>query len=490
MKGWTALANARGTRSTVKPETWVAPLLLLGTILLTGWALKHGAFAAIAVGLTPIVLALLVFKPWTRSIAVVGGGLVILGSSSDVGPAKIAYSAVLLVCTVVAVIRLSRDPPQWGVTFKPSIVLGVLLFTSMILGTIGSSGQTVVDIARQSLFYLIIPVAPILGIDAGMNARSAVVHRWVCLAGTISAVGFATDWLSRRGVSTLPIQRFVVPSVMLPTLAFALSFILFAFTSGWGKLGWSIPVLVIPSAMLVTGTRTNLVIFAAIIGLVGATERFRLPFRSALLITVGCIASAAALVPLAASWVISNPDFLRSRVAALQAVLAGAGVTDASYTGRLSQYAFAELTIRQYPWFGLGPGYVPPTSLDTPLSTVVRLGIVGSVCLLGFLISVVRITVQLERLSGPSPMLSAARGAVVVFVFLIPFGSPVEDHGFGFALILLFAGVSAHASRSSATEPDHIMIADLLHVTPHAISAHSSGRRLESAEALISQRAR
>lgn len=394
-------------------------------------------------GMSPIILWLTVTQSWARALLVVGGGLLVMGSSSDVGAAKILYGAALALCTVVSLVRLIKNPPAWVAPFRPLVWIGIALCCSMVVGTIATSGQDPVTVVRQGLLFMLVPIAPIIGLDVGRDFAPRSVLRAIGVIGTVAAVGFATDWLARRGISSLTVGKFILPSLILPALAYSVSLTRVALLRGWKIVVWFFPIVLIPSAMLVTGTRTNLIIFLAILGIVGAATKCRVSLGWALLIGAAGVAAALASIPILGEFVINRPGFLDSRIQALLTVINGDGAADGSFAGRSYQSMFALDIIRQQPGFGLGPGYVAPMSLDTPLSIIVRFGIVGTVLIALFVATIYLAIMKSARLAGFGEIHTAARATMLVVLGYIPFGAPVEDRGFGFMLILLLMGVAA-----------------------------------------------
>lgn len=407
---------------------------------------------AVGAALGPLALYGLITKSWLRVLIVIGGGMLVLGSTSEVGAAKVLYSAALLLCGIVSAVRLAQRPPTWIAPFKSLVPWGAALIVCLLLGTLATPGQDVTTVIRQAIFYLMIPIAPLVGIDAGRDARSVTALRFILVIGCIAAAGFAADWLNRRGVSNLSFGRFVVSSLMLPAFVFALALVKAGLSSGWARFAWAIPVVVIPSAMLVTGTRTNLIIFLALLGVLGSRAKMRVPpLRAMALVGSGGLATAL-LLPVLAGAVVAQPGFLESRMQALFNVVNGSA-SDMSFEARNEQYYYSSQWINESPWFGKGPGFSSPISLDTPLATVVHLGIIGTLVLCCFLVAAVLGIRKSGLKYGRSEMHTAVTGTVVVVLANLPFGTPFADRGFGFMLTLIFFGVSAILQERESTTP-------------------------------------
>lgn len=395
----------------------------------------------------PIILYFIVTRSWLRVAVVVVGGMLVLGSSSEVGAQKFLYAAAFVLCAVISSCRLLANPPTWFAAFRPVIILGLVVLACLMLSIVANPEVDITTTIRQGLFYIMIPFAPIIGLDAGRDAGARSVMRWIALIGCIAAVGFAADWLNRRGVSGLPIGRFIVSSLMLPALAFALAIVRVSYARGFARIMWFIPIVIIPAALLVTGTRTNLIVFLALIGVLGATSKRRVNLFRMLGLASLAAATIVFVFPLVADAVIAQPGFIESRIQALQGVLGGNAAGDQSYAARNEQYYYAAQWIREAPWLGRGPGFLPPISLDTPLAVPVRVGIIGSAALALFLVSLVVASRKTGKLHGYTFMHTTVTGVAIVVLANLPFGTVVEDKGFVFMLILLAMGLGAYVQE-------------------------------------------
>lgn len=432
----------------------------------------EGPALGLAVALAPIALYLLIAKSWARVAVLVGGGMLIFGPT-DVGPTKIVYASAIVFCGLISGYRLLTNPPPWGTPFKPLLAWGPILFACLLLGTIATPGQDLTTVIRQSIAYVMIPLAPVVGLDAGRDIHSVTAMRWIGFLGCVSAAGVGADWLSRRGVSSLSFGRVVTGSLFISALAFALALVLIVHARGLSRFLWLIPIVVIPVPLLVTGTRTNLILFLALIGVLGASKKRRVPWIKAAGIAAFAVAAVIVVLPAVAQVVISQPGFLESRIQALLNVTNGTAA-DQSLEARNEQYYYTAQWIAESPWFGKGPGFSPEISMDTPLATVVRLGIVGTITLAGFLLACMWSIWRTGKNHGFTVMHTAMTGVAVVFVANLPFGSPVEDRGFSFMLILAFMGISSHVQERIAAAQDHSDYNEPMHPKLHQSTAYAS----------------
>jgi O-antigen ligase len=426
-------------------------------ILLSTFLLAQDPFVGTAVGLAPILLFFIVRQAVMRFLVVVVGGLLVLGSSGDLSANKFVYAGLLVLCAGISVGRLITSPPSYAHHFKSLVWVGLALLAILGLSYLASpSGSDLGTFGRQAIFYLLIVLGPVIGLDAGRDIPPRVTYPLVGVLGLVAAVGFAFDWLDRRGVTALSSGRFILSSLMLPAFAFSLALVMvFHAEKRMARILWLVPVVGIPIAMLVTGTRTNLIVFAAIFAVLGLQRRMRVPPGKMLgLVVIGGVVGGL-VFPIVASVAIADPDFLQSRIRASLTVLNGQGGADQSYAIRQNAYVVATDLIDRSPVFGMGLGYTIPITLDTPLLTVVRLGVLGTAAVAAFLAAMAWSIWKATRAVGPSPATTAWWGLLLVMLCNIPFGTPLEDRGFGFTLLLasvaIASGLHAQTSGDVAT---------------------------------------
>ena len=426
-------------------------VLVVVTVLAAGWMVFSALLIArdpwlgVAVGIAPGVVALLIRYSLVRLLSIIGGGLFVLGSSSDVSISKLIYAALVVVCAAISAYRLLREPPAFSEFFRPLIWAGLLMIAAIILGFVGSPlGGDVTTFGRQSLFYVLIALGPVIGLDSGRDLSPNFVYSLIGVIGSFAAIGFALDWLDRRGVTSLDFGRVILSSLVLPALAFGLALALVFHAAGLlQRVFWLLPVLTIPIAMLVTGTRTNLIIFAAIPAVAGRLRDSRVPIGRMILLVTGAGVIGAMIFSVVAATLISDPGFLDSRVRASIAVLSGDGASDQSFALRSAQYDSAWQYISGSPLFGLGLGYFIPITLDTPLLTVVRFGWIGTSTIVVYLGVFSWAVLRTRKQYGTSVAHTAWWAFMLVILLNIPFGTPLEDRGFGFALLLASMAIAS-----------------------------------------------
>jgi O-antigen ligase len=260
----------------------------------------------------------------------------------------------------------------------------------------------------------------------------------------VCAIGFAVDWLDRRGVSGLSFGRFILATTALPALCFA--YALASADRGRRALGWLIVAALIAAILLVTGTRSNLGLAFGLVGVIGLRKGSGIhPVRLVLYVT-GMVGALATLVPWLASHLISDPAFLNGRITQALAVVNGDASSDQSYLARQHSYEIAHMAWQQNRWFGVGPGGI--LGSDAPWLVLAKFGLMGASALalfgVGLLISIRRT----RRLAGPQPIHAAVRGWALILLALTPFGPWTEDKGLGLAVALLVTAVVAQVKTA------------------------------------------
>ncbi|WP_414172423.1 hypothetical protein [Clavibacter tessellarius] len=149
-----------------------------------------------AVGLAPIVLFFIVRNSVVRFLFVVVGGLLVLGSSGDLSANKIVYAGLLVLCAAVSVGRLIASPPSYARHFKSLIWVGLALLAIVSLSYLASpAGSDLGTFGRQAIFYLLIVLGPVIGLDAGRDIpRASRTPSWASSASWRRSGSPSTGW--------------------------------------------------------------------------------------------------------------------------------------------------------------------------------------------------------------------------------------------------------------------------------------------------------
>jgi hypothetical protein len=433
-------------------RVWVSGGWLAALTVAAASTAVVGPTAAVVVALAGLGLLLVLCHSGARLAWFVVGGMAVFGGP-DVGSIKLAYLAGLMLVATISTARVGSSKEPWMTPFRVIIpaTAGVLL--ALACGLAVAYGQNdPTAMIRDGLPYAMLACAPLIALDAAHDIPAALLQRLCVLIGVIAAVGFLTDWLQRRGVTALPFGRLLLATAIMAAFGFA-----FALASlAAGQRGWyAAAAVLIPTLVLATGSRTQLVLAAAILGLLGRRKHNRWPPVRAAGAMLGLLASVWYLLPRLVSLVTTEPAFLDHRIQAALTVLRGGGAADGSYAVRSQSYHRAMEAWLAHPWFGTGPGHIygQTFTLDTPVLVPAKFGVFGA-CMIGiFLVSILVAVSRSGRRWGVRPAHNGVRGFAVVVVAMTPFGAVIEDKGFAFAVCLGLCAVAAQA-RACAVEAE------------------------------------
>lgn len=419
---------------------------------LAGVSLTSTVGPLVTVGILGGAAAVYALVRWSqlRLAWFVLGALLVFQSSDAVTGQKLAYLAGAVLVAGLSLVRVLKSRDTWLAHYRP--VLWCTCAYSLVLVislAVGVDGNGLSGWLRDVSPYVLLALAPIVAFDAAHDMSTSSVEGLVLVAGVGGAVGFTSDWLDRRGVSALPFGRLLLASVMLAAAGFA--FTLARAALGPHQTRWAAAAAGIPMMMLTTGTRTIVAFAIGLLGLIGRRSRQGLSAWKVTLLGGGLAGLLAIGVPVAASRVLSDPAFLDARIRAALSLAQNRGDGDASFQGRSSAYQTVLAGILEHPWFGAGPGNIRlQVALDTPLITVLKFGVVGSVVLVALLVSMVMCGRRSAQVHGYTTTHTAARVFTYLAVGLLPFGAPLEDKGFPAAVCLVLCAVAITTRVGSA----------------------------------------
>jgi hypothetical protein len=423
---------------------------------------------AIVVGISIILLPLLLSNAAARLAAVVAGALLVFQSSQEVGLSKLCYIAVAALCVIVSTVRVARAQVPSLRVFWPLVpaTLAVLLFLGASAFVSLSNETPLEDWVRDVIPYVLLVTLPIVGIDAALVLPPRRLESAIGALGVIGALGLSLEWMNRRGASELGFTRIVLSTTTLVAVGFM--YAVLRASLGPKRIPWLLAALLIMVTMLLSGSRTNLVLLVGFIGLVGARRKARISIMKATTMVIVTAASVIVLLPWAGNKVFSDPTFLSSRVHAAQLVLTGRAAEDMSFTMRQSQYDWATREFSLHPWLGTGPGHRYPhgaLTLDTPLIVPAKFGITGIAILMLYFLVLVHCVRRCRIVTDYLAIHTAGRGWATILLALTPFGPWIEDKGFALAMTMLISAIVAHvqlapesvaqqaAARGSPMEP-------------------------------------
>jgi O-antigen ligase len=364
-----------------------------------------------------------------------------------------------VVTSVIALFALTMAATRllvitFGLLWVSLVPLVLIVFSAFIAQLNGSNPS---DWARDAAPYALLPMLPIIGIDCGRTISPQNMVRVLVAGGLLAAVGFSFEWLDRRGVNALGLGKFT-----LATAAMIAALLCYAIArAAWGsrRITWSLVACGLVMSVVITGTRTGLIFLAAFAGIAGSRKKGRIPVHRLLAVLAPVVVVTAVASTVVASVVSTDPNFLSNRVNAAVLLIQG-DRSDASYLDRVNQYGFAQKAMSAHPLLGTGPGFLFPNSnpaqpsaftLDTPLVTPAKFGIVGTAVFLLFLAQILYSVHIVRKMIHHTVVDTAIRAFAWVFLLDVPFGGFIEDKGFSIALMLLLGLLSSTARE---TVPD------------------------------------
>ncbi|TFD49816.1 hypothetical protein E3T55_10705 [Cryobacterium frigoriphilum] len=397
-------------------------------------------------------------RPMAALVWFCGGALLAFQTGEGLTPTKLGYVIGVIIFVVFALVHLKHDlPPHLVQRFRPAL-LGCALLSGWILlvtafHSLAVRGIPFEDWARDALTYLLIPAGVVLGVSACTVLTLRFVRGLTLVIGTVSALAFAVAWIQRRGFGEVDSTQSLLSSIVAISIALALSFGL-GLAGGRRNLLWMALAAALVVAVLVTGTRTGILLIVVLAGMAGAARKQRVGFSHLVLGGVASVAAIAVLLPTAGA-LFSSRTFVTDRLASILTVFNSDVSQDYSGAIRERAYAYAGQIYVESPFFGQGVGEFFPNpnpgsgllnfSLDTPLMYPAKFGLFGTIVLF---VSLALIVYSLVRRMPGEPWLlesTAVRGAALFWVCLLPFGATTEDKGFAVALALALALVGAAA---------------------------------------------
>lgn len=435
--------------------------ILIGTAAITIGATVLGVLIPATLLMVPLAAAAWSFRwPAFRFFFFVFGALAVFQTAEGLTPQKMGYLGGVALSVLISSARLRRLVRSgWGARFQPAL-MGASILALWILGPTliiaVANGVPLVLWSRDALTYLLISAGVIIGIDAAASVSLRSARITAAAVGVTAAVGFAAAWINRRGLSEADYEQGLLASMVALTIPLAMCLTL-ALAQRSGNLLWMIGAAAIMIAVLVTGTRTGVVLAVTILGIVGAASKMRVtPLRAGLGAAAGLLAVGMAL-PIAGA-MLSSERFVRERLNSILDTLTGGFGQDYSGLSRERAYSYAWEKFEEFPLFGQGLGvfYFDPDvagtsssfTIDTPFLYLAKFGVVGSAILVLALALVIRSL--LTRGSGEwSLEITMVRGALLAWIAILPFGPTTEDKGFALsvALAVLLIGASARKAE-------------------------------------------
>ena len=424
-----------------------------------------------AVALIPAVgsaSVLLLGSTAIRGAVVIFGGLAVLQSSAGLNATKLAYLAAVSISATAALVRLGHLRYASPSPRYHRLVFWSLLFGCYVLVTFCVSvarGADLVSALRDATPYLLFALVPIFAFDLSLSIPPRVLRTMLLFAGLLATVGFAVEWLGRRGLADLSLNRVAFPSFLMAGALF--SYAASASLQGPGRRSaWLLIAGAVLSLLLLTGTRTSLVFLLAPLAIVvGEKRNGSRRVTRLILFGLGTAVAVGLLLP-GLMWLV-GADVGRSmeRLRSVTQVLANP-MADPSFLERAAQTIVAKDVFlgspllggglgHSFAWTGLTGEEQQAFNIDSPLSVPAKFGIIGL-----FLLSMIawhllaEVRRQVRRHAGlPHAALLGYLTLAGAWLLIL---SPFEDKGFSFGLTLLIAlalPAATSKSRSAANRP-------------------------------------
>lgn len=386
------------------------------------------------------------------------GGLVTLQSSEGFDAPKAVY---LVGCAVALGIAGIRTYQFRSLILSSHLLRPLFIMAGAWIALVGfsffvalQSGTAIMNWIRDAVPYVLIAAVPFMATDVFIDSRrrpNSPLLQWMFVVyGIVSTLGFTSEWLGRRGYANLPFDDYMFSTFLFPCAA--LSYAVAKAIWGERRYGWwAAFAALIFFLVIITGTRTGLVMLAAPVVIVASHGRDivrRMPRILGLMATGAVI--GIVLFTVAAQLFGLNTNAVVGRLSALNQITGRTGLGD-SFTERTLQTNLTLDAFRDSPLLGTGPGhiyqYVNPYGqefhvfvLDSPLSLAAKFGILGMVV---FLLTLGILFLVSRRLNASGSDLhlagDALAGFLAIVVLLSFLGSPFEDKGASFALAFLLA---------------------------------------------------
>jgi hypothetical protein len=429
--------------------------------------------------LTPVAVGMLL-SPGGRLILVMSAGLLVFTPGRASFTPKFIFLALLLFSSALAITRIRHTglrPTSWLIASMVGLVS--TLFVAALNGWAAEPQATL----QNGLPYLLVLLVLPLAVDAGLGSSRRLLETGLLVVGMLGALSFTTHWLARRGVSTLDADGLLATSLLMPALVFQWGLV----SAGEKDRSWALRILaisvslVVPFALLVTGTRSALVLAVGFASFLFWTLTKKKAMRT-LIVAVVAVGTSIPLLGWLASELLIQTDFLSRRIAALQQALLYGSFGDESFAARRYSTEIV-LSMVERDWlFGLGLSTPEPImTFDTPLSTVMRIGIAGSFFLVMYLVAALHwaMTTIPKNARGDAIRAMIIGWLLVVLTYGALLNPPTDDRLFAFAFAIAIA-LAINARHGDAQATSQTRVASRSGVVVVGLPAKSSANLAKS----------
>lgn len=442
------------------PTVIVAVMLVLAIASGAAVALSP---TAVLVGTLALGALISVTSSSARFVLVLAGGLVVFGSSDRLDGSKMVYLAWVVVCAGIAFGALDwrRGHGDSSVDVRP-LLLGSAAVLGAVAISIAVASMADIPVAaslRDAAPYGLLAIAPLLGADCARSRLGKHIDVLIVVVGIAASAGFAVQFLGRRGIVELPFETLGFASVHLAALTFAVA-VAAVLCGQPRRLLWAVIAASVLTLLLMTGTRSALVLLIGPVAMVVAHGKrlTRVVRLAGGMIAVGLGILISALVAAQLAWFDLAAVMARfESIANLSSDL----TSDPSFIERSASVTAVVAAFSSSPLFGVGLGHeyqwirfggtaVSAFTIDTGLDLIAKFGMVGLALLgIGTVVAVRfywRIRAQL-----PENIRLSIVGYSAISIGTIPLGNPLSDKGFGLGAALVVAWILA--SQRGRGEP-------------------------------------
>lgn len=433
-------------------------------------AVAVGALAAIhppaaLIAASMPVVGWMVATPSRRLWTTVFGGLLALGSDGLTIP-KMIYLAVMVVIVTAVVGRFvsgrARHIPA------PVFASAVTFVGVLLLASVGGAfrGNAPLDILRDTATYMLIPAAALVVADAAPSVTRRAGRAVLLVTGLMSSVFVWIEWVQLRGYVELSIGDFFLPSGF-PAVALWSYSIVRITREGRQAIWWLVPAVVSIGFPLATGTRSAILYLLAPVGMLVAAARHgerRYALRVAAAGPLLVLLAVALLLVLA-----DQEDSTQQALSRLQSLqqLEVENLDEApSLAARWVQNRTAAEAVADQPLLGQGPGHrfefsyqvkgpleasLSTFTMDTSLTVVAKLGLLGTAVLIWFLLTTSRCLAPLHPAWSQT-----MSGFLAVLIPMMVLNNPLENKGLAIAVaIMLASGAAERPLQRPEVEPSN-----------------------------------
>jgi len=442
--------DKRVWRPTIIASAAVAAVVILG--------LRSESLELLLLGLLVIGMAFILRGSFLRAGIITFGSILLF--QSDAVPfvlkaAFLALAVLLATQSIAVVIRMRKHMPdrlRSAAKFVHISAAGIaVLLIAQLVFVIWT--QVPLDVwFRDALNYLMLPIAMVIGLEAGLSLPIKSLSFLAISVGFLGAASVLTAWLQRRGGSELGFEQFGLASSFTVFVSLALCLASY-FGPARARAGWLVLALVQMGMIVATGGRQPVVFSVLALGLAvllgGGTWLRRLWRAGSALILV--VLSYFAVIEFSTRYgggiAVGRLQFFdRISQEGISAI-----ASDGSAIDRSNAYNWVLEIWAQSPILGQGLGHYLPAvrtgvvtegvlTLDTPLVVFAKFGLLGTIVLVGSLVLVFA-AIWPGRLSPDAAPMARLYWFLGVALTLatIPNGFPTENRGFPIFLVLFIS---------------------------------------------------